>query len=214
MTDTDAAGTSSHRAPAHALERMMFFSDAVFAISITLLVIELHAPALTRGSPDIDYWQALARLTPNFIGFVISFFVIGQFWAGHHRALDCARHWSPRLAFPNLCLLFTIAAMPFFTAFLSDNAGNRVPTILYTGWLALTGLANYWVNSIASTPPVADPETAAERGPMIRARSRAVVLMALTAMLVGWFVPWGAQPALATFPLWLLVARRFSRTAA
>lgn len=213
MNDTQTVEKLAHLSPAHALERMMFFSDAVFAISITLLVIELHAPEIKSGSPDIAYWQALARLVPNFIGFIISFFVIGQFWSGHHRAFDCARHWSPRLVFPNICLLFTIAAMPFFTAFLSDNAGNRVPTILYTGWLTITGLCNLWVNAIATSPPVADPDIAIERGALIRARGRAVVLMALTAMLVGWFLPWGAQPALATFPLWLMVTRRLSPAA-
>lgn len=210
MNDTNRIDDLTHRPPDHALERMMFFSDAVFAISITLLVIELHAPDVPRGSPDSAYWVALARLTPNFIGFVISFFVIGQFWAGHHRAFDCARHWSGRLVFPNICLLFTVAAMPFFTAFLSDNAGNRVPTTLYTGWLAVTGLCNMWVNSIASAEPVADPDVAATRGPLVRARGLAVVLMALTAMAVGWFVPWGAQPALASFPLWLMLTRRLN----
>ncbi|MBN8808810.1 MAG: DUF1211 domain-containing protein [Sphingomonas sp.] len=203
-----------HGAPAHALERLVFFSDAVFAISITLLVIEIHAPSLKRGLPDAAYVNALLQLTPNFIGFIISFFVIAQFWAGHHRAFDCARRWSPRLVFPNICLLFTVAAMPFFTAFLSENAGNRVPTIVYCGWLALTGLCNLWVNSIATAPPVADAQVAAERGAMIRARGQAVVLMALSGAVVGWFVPWGAQPALASFGAWLLLTKRLNRAAA
>ena len=208
MTSKKPSDVSSHHTPAHALERLIFFSDAVFAISITLLVIELHAPRLTWGSPDLDYVQALANLTPNFIGFVVSFFVIGQFWSGHHRAFDCARHWSPKLIFPNICMLFAIVAMPFFTAFMSENPGNRVPTILYTGWLTLTGLFNLWINSIASSEPVADAAIAAERGPMIRQRGVAVIMMALTGTLVGWFYPWGAQPALITFPLWLWLIRR------
>ena len=210
VSNTRGSPASTHHTPAHALERLIFFSDAVFAISITLLVIDLHAPRLKWGSPDVDYWQALANLTPNLIGFVVSFFVIGQFWSGHHRAFDCARHWSPKLMFPNICLLFSVAAMPFFTAFMSENPGNRVPTILYTGWLALTGAFNLRVNSIASSPPVADPALAAERGPLIRQRGIAVILMALTGTIVGWFYPWWAQPALICFPLWLMLLRRIN----
>lgn len=85
--------------PEHGLERLIFFSDAVFAIVITLLVIEIHAPHIPHGSPDWAYWVALINLTPEFIGFFISFFVIGFFWAGHHRTLSLASHFSPRLVF-------------------------------------------------------------------------------------------------------------------
>src|SRR5204863_5625308 len=62
---------------------------------------------------------------------------IGAFWAGHHRAFDCARHWSPALFAPNLLMLSTIAAMPFFTAFSAEYFGHRVPTAFYCGWMVL-----------------------------------------------------------------------------
>ena len=211
MSDRETGGATGHGTDdgsSHALERLVFFSDAVFAISITLLVIELHAPTLKFGSPDLAYIQALFNLTPNFIGFIVSFFVIGQFWAGHHRAFDCARHYSPKLVFPNICLLFAIAAMPFFTAFMSDNAGNRIPTVLYTLWMTLTGVLNLWVNSIAISPEVSDPEISAARGPTMRRRALAVILMSLTATLVGWIIPWGAQVSLISFPLWHRLLQR------
>lgn len=205
---TDA---STHHTPAHALERLVFFSDAVFAISITLLVIELHAPHLERGTSDIQSIQALANLIPNFIGFVVSFFVIGAFWSGHHRAFSCARHWSPKLIMPNLFLLCSVAGMPFFTAFMSDNPGQRVPTIAYCLWLFLVALCNLWNNSMAVAPPVAADNLDPEYAHMIRRRGWAVILGTVTAIVAGWFQPWFAQAALASMPLWRWLIERIHK---
>src|SRR3954451_23259330 len=81
----------------HALERLVFFSDAVFAIAITLLVLEVHVPQLPRASADIAYVRVLVELIPSFIGYAISFWVVGMFWLGHHRAFWLANRHSRRM---------------------------------------------------------------------------------------------------------------------
>jgi len=194
--------------PEHGLERLIFFSDAVFAIVITLLVIDIHAPHLPHGSPDRDYWVALINLTPEFIGFFISFFVIGFFWAGHHRTLSLASHYSQKLLFPNLVLLAAMAAMPFFTAFASANPMMRVPIFCYCGWLVIAGLAHRQLQAIVTSPPVVDEHVSAEAIVAIRDRGSAVILGAATGAVISLFVPVLGQVMLCTIPLWRMVLQR------
>jgi uncharacterized membrane protein len=197
--------------PGHALERLTFFSDAVFAIAITLLIIEIHVPEMHKAGSDRDFLIALAQLIPNFIGFFVSFFVIGSFWAGHHRVFDCARHWDPRIVLPNLLLLSTIAAMPFFTALSSEYYGHRVPVAFYSGWLALAALANIWLQRIVTSAPVVGEHVPAEQRALLRLRGYATLLGAVTSLIVSLFVPWLGQPALVTIFFWRLLLQRRAR---
>ena len=188
--------------PEHALERLIFFSDAVFAIAITLLIIEIHVPEVPRGSSDSAYLQALAHLIPNFIGYIVSFAVIGLFWIGHHRAFGLAARQGPGVLGWNLALLGTIAFMPFSTAFLSAHVGDRVPTIFYCGAMLLTALLNVRVVRIATGPPMVDPAVPAVRIDNVRRRSLGVLLGAATAFVTSFIVPVFGQVALATIPAW------------
>jgi uncharacterized membrane protein len=202
MTMHDRHDSDRDWEPGHALLRLVFFSDAVFAIAITLLVIDLHAPAIKAGSPDEVYWQAIADLFPNLVAFIVSFFVIGAFWAGHHRAFDCARHWSPRIVMPNLFMLMAIAAMPFFSAFIANNPGMRVPSMLYCFWLLVTGLLNVRLQRVVTAPPVVAEDISSEHIAMLRRRGLAVVAGSTTALIVAIFVPWLALLALISIGFW------------
>ena len=199
--------------PGHALERLIFFSDAVFAIAITLLVIEIHVPHVDAPAGDLDFVVAIARLAPNFVGFFVSFFVIGAFWSGHHRAFMVARHWDPRLIMPNLMLLCTIAAMPFFTAFSSSYWNQRVPVMFYCGWLLLTALCNIRLQRVVTAPPVVSERITPAECAMLRQRGQSVALGALSALIVAFFVPPLGQPALMSIMLWRLALGRFGRKA-
>lgn len=203
-------GSGADHGPEHGVERLIFFSDAVFAIAITLLVIEIHVPTIPFGSPAIAYWEHLAELAPSFVGFIVSFFVIGAFWAGHHRAFDCARHWHPRIVMPNLMLLFTIAAMPFFTAFMARNNGAVVPASLYCGWLLATAIANLRIQRVLLAPPVIGDHVDPAFVAMIRRRGLAVALGATTALAVALIVPPLSQVALMSIWPWRVLLDRIA----
>ncbi len=134
------------------LERLTFFSDAVFAIAMTLLVIEVklpHIPAFT----DAALGQALLRLIPNYIGFLVSFLVLGRFWVAHHNVMGLLRVSNGRLVAANLLFLLAVAFMPFPTAIISEYIQLRVGIGFYTGWLILLGLLNRQLVRIAVRHP-------------------------------------------------------------
>jgi uncharacterized membrane protein len=186
----------------HALERLVFFSDAVFAIAITLLVIEIHAPHLPEGSPDRAYWLSLARLWPSLLGYFVSFAVIGLFWMGHHRAFALAGRYHSRILPWNMGLLLTIAFMPFVTAWLAQNLYARPPALLYCGAMLAAAGFNARVVRIATGPDMVDRRARPEDISYVRQRSLSVVLGSACAVALGFVLPQMAQAALITIPLW------------
>ncbi|HEV2818415.1 MAG TPA: TMEM175 family protein [Allosphingosinicella sp.] len=195
----------------HALERLVFFSDAVFAIAITLLVIEIHAPHLPKGSSDAAHLQALADLIPSFVGYFVSFMVVGLFWMGHHRAFSLAARYSPRILGWNMALLGVIAFMPFVTAYVSANITQRVPTIAYCVAMLLAALLNFQTNRTATSPPMVDPAADPRDIRYIRQRGLAVILGSATAVVVAILIPRYGQIGLVSIPLWRLVLVRLAK---
>lgn len=133
------------------LERLILFSDAVFAIAITLLVIEIKIPEVhgTKDHPITDkaVGTELLYLIPKFIGFLVSFLLIGQYWIVHHRMFSFVVNYTSKLIWLNILFLFAIALMPFSTGFYSEYVRYSLmtPVIFYTANIALLGLANFFM---------------------------------------------------------------------
>jgi uncharacterized membrane protein len=123
------------------LERLVFFSDAVIAIAITLLVVTLALPEATENVGDalLDRW-------PQMLSYVLSFLVIGVFWMAHHRIFRYVRSIDQRLIWLNLLFLMCVAFIPFPTAVLGDHDGSRGAIVFYAATIGLTGtvLASIW----------------------------------------------------------------------
>jgi uncharacterized membrane protein len=136
---------------------MILFSDAVFAIAITLLVIEIKIPdkELMKEQGDLSdqrLLNALSDLVPKFIGYLISFFLIGLYWSIHHRMFGFATSYDRKLLFLNLLFLFFVALMPFSTGFYSEYAGRelfekqlKVPMTFYVMNFCGVGFVNYFM---------------------------------------------------------------------
>jgi uncharacterized membrane protein len=197
----------------HPLERLIFFSDAVFAIAITLLVIEIKIPHLSTRS-TAEATQALLALLPSFFGFVLSFLVIARFWMGHHTAFTLIDRYDKRIAWPNLLLLMSIAFMPFATAFMADNLGYFVPTLFYNLTLLATACLSRWVIGIATGPGMIRADADPAMPALLRNRGLSVILGTLSAVAFTFVIPGLSQLALATMPLWHWLLNRGDRSTA
>jgi uncharacterized membrane protein len=193
------------------LERLAFFSDAVFAIAITLLVIEIHVPHLDSNT-DAALGQALLSLIPKFMGFFISFLVIGQFWMGHHRAFGYIQAADDVLIRRNMWFLLGVAFMPFMTALVSEYGNLRVGVIAYASWLLLLGLLSRYVIGYAlHAEHLLIP--GAERS-QIEARYRTgwtPVIIALLAILFAFVHPFLALVPMVGSPFIMLAINRLGQ---
>jgi uncharacterized membrane protein len=127
------------------LERIVFFSDAVFAIAITLLALDIQLPVDAGDLTNQQLFESLVSIGPKYLSFFISFMVIGNFWIAHHRRYRLISRYDTRLLLLNLLVLMSIAFIPFPTRILSES-GNRTATIFYSLNIAVTGLlsAGMW----------------------------------------------------------------------
>ena len=124
------------------LERLIFFSDAVFAIVITLLVLPLTAEIeLPDGGQDLTahVWAQWPRV----LSFLLSFLVIGQFWIAHHRMFEYVRRYDQGLLWLNLVSLLTVSFMPFPTALIGARLETDAafPVVLYAASMTVSSFA-------------------------------------------------------------------------
>jgi len=124
--------------------RIEAFSDGVFAIAITLLVLELKVPHLPDGGGEGSLARALAAQWPSYVALVTSFFTILVMWANHHRIFDLVRRVSAPFLYANGLLLLVVTVVPFPTALLAEyfqKPGAPVAAAVYAGTFVLCGAA-------------------------------------------------------------------------
>ncbi|MEJ2710994.1 MAG: TMEM175 family protein [Anaerolineales bacterium] len=125
------------------LERIVFFSDAVIAIAITLLAIEIRLPDEAIAPSELT--AALLSLIPRYLSFFISFFVIGLFWMSHHRMFEYIHTYNQGLIWINLIFLFLVAFIPFPTALIGRFPAEFSSVVFYAAVLVCLSLVRVWL---------------------------------------------------------------------
>jgi uncharacterized membrane protein len=126
---------------------MEALTDGIFAIAMTLLVLELKVPDLPKSVGPSQLLESVGHEAPAFFSFFVSFLYCGLLWVMHHLAMHFVRHLQIALVWLNLLFLMSISVMPFSCALLGHFLRNRVAQEIYFGnmFLAATLLAAQWL---------------------------------------------------------------------
>lgn len=118
------------------VERIVYFSDGVFAIAITLLALGIRVPA---GLSSAELTAALVEMWPGYLSYLISFTVIGSFWRAHHRIFRHIKAYDESLISLNLLYLMCVAFLPFSASLIGEYGSQPVAFEIYAGNVAATG---------------------------------------------------------------------------
>jgi uncharacterized membrane protein len=121
--------------------RLEAFSDGVFAVIITIMVLDMKVPQGT----DL---QALKAVIPIFLCYVLSYLYVGIYWNNHHHLLHAADHVTGGILWANLILLFCLSLAPFTTAWMGENHYAPLPVATYGVMLLLAGIAYFILTKI------------------------------------------------------------------
>ncbi len=143
--------------------RIEALGDGVFAIAMTLLVLEIRVPSLPAGATNGDLWDGLARMWPKLICYAFSFITLGVYWVAHHLHFVTIRRADRMLLWINLLFLLCIGFAPFSTALIGEHFRLPAAVIVYGANLAVIGLtlALHWWYATAHhrlVSPELDPQ--------------------------------------------------------
>lgn len=178
------------------LERIVFFSDAVFAIAITLLAIELKVPDLGEHQTNETVVLGILAQWSHLFAFALSFWIIAIFWLTHHRYFRHIKNYDAGLTGRNLLILFFVALMPFSTSIMGEYGNIAAGLWLYAFNMFFLGLSGAWLwNHASHKHRLVDPDLddTVIRSVFVRAfttPAAAVIVFALS-FFIGGFANFG-----------------------
>jgi uncharacterized membrane protein len=141
MTEATQEQTQEQRDDRRQLDRLVAFSDGVFAIAITLLVLDLRLADMSSMDTAAPLAEQLHALAPSFFAYALSFVVVGGYWVSHHRTFKYIVRYDTRLLWLDLLVLFFVALLPFPTQVVARYGNTTLGVQIYAGAMVLTGLS-------------------------------------------------------------------------
>ncbi|MBP6389705.1 MAG: DUF1211 domain-containing protein [Flavobacteriales bacterium] len=126
-------------------ERLLAFSDAVLAVIITLMILEIKLPHIPEHATGREVWHGFAEVLPHLFAYLLSFAVLALFWINHHSLFHTVKRVDPNLLWHNCVVLFWASLVPFATAFLGEHYQMPEATLFYGSVQLLILLSSAWM---------------------------------------------------------------------
>ncbi|MBD0369770.1 MAG: DUF1211 domain-containing protein [Pyrinomonadaceae bacterium] len=180
--------------------RLEAFSDAVIAIILTIMVLELKIPHGTE-------WEDLRPLIPVFLTYVLSFIYLGIYWNNHHHMLYATDQINGKILWANMHLLFWLSLIPFTTGWMGENHVAPLPTAVYGGVLLGAAIAYYILQRLIIAEQGANSKLKAALGRDIKGKlSPLIYLVGILMAFVNQWVSNGLYVLVAL--MWLIPDKR------
>jgi len=138
-----------NRVAGQSVERLAALSDGIFAVAMTLLVLDLRVPAAEAIHTEHDLWHALVALSPRLVVYLMSVMTNGIFWVGQQTQLNQLARADRNLAWIHIGFLCAVSLTPFTTSLLAEFIHYRTALLVYWFNILLVGLMLYWSWSYA-----------------------------------------------------------------
>ncbi len=132
-----------NRVTGQSVERLAALSDGIFAVAMTLLVLDLHTPARERIANESGLWRALLAMSPPVAAYLMSFLTLGIFWNGQQAQLNRFERSDRNLTWIHLGFLFAVTVMPFSTRLLAEFITFKAALLCYWGNILMLGAVLY-----------------------------------------------------------------------
>ena len=196
---------------ANQLTRVEAFSDGVFAIASTLLVLEIKVPSVDLQAPLGELWHRLAGLWPSYLAFVLSFGTILIMWVNHHDAIRMLRQTSKPFLYANGLLLLMVTFVPFPTALLARYVETRLASAVVV-FYACSSLATniaflIWFATMQRPVYLLKAEVGQEQLKRIWTQIGAGMFAYVVSAIISWWLPLiGLGLIVALFVLWIMMS--------
>jgi uncharacterized membrane protein len=154
--------TSYNRVAGHSVERLAALSDGIFAVAMTLLVLDLHTPAREMIHSEHDLLHAFSALAPQLVVYLMSFMTLSIFWVGQQTELNHLERSDRNLTWINLGFLFLVTIVPFSTRLLAEFTTYRSALVAYWFNIFLLGVTLYGAWGYAMRAKLTTSETTYE----------------------------------------------------
>lgn len=186
--------------------RIEALSDGIFAIVMTLLILELHVPNLPPNAPNVEVAPALVALWPKFLSYIVTFVSLGFFWVGHHIMYQAVRRADRTLLWLNIFFFMFVSLLPFSTSVLNAFSEAFIAPLFFGANLAIIGWILFFQWQYANSQPdmLSDFVTAKYRT-SVKSRMLIVpVATTLTVLICFWSVGISLSIYLLLLPLYML----------